>query len=419
MGFSLFLTFKYDLGGQIRDAEALEGVLTRLHGPPTPDPALLRSWNLSYLAGHAPIIRHTLPGGEVDLGGIGWHYTRQLQLFPWLGIASIDYRLSPDEPVIDPLPAYDDIIDWKNRDYIPYLTEMGALGTSLAGHVAIEPGTELDLHTGIITELRAAVARFVEPRHFLYAFHDFRICWIVDRPNITDTTAQQLLWLSDSGDASEDAVAEFFRAGTVEVASSGWSTVIRALELDSDYDTASVLGLLNLVHTHWYACQMWINAHEVTDPQLRAGWRHPDRHILSASQLALAAAYLAETRNLNVMLKDPAMLRVAVNLEAHFEVSKHHETAQARLRALESYSRQLGDYRGEIELRRFQGLFAVSAAASVAALVPALAQVGFSSLHIVTTIVPLAGVWGLFAVDYSPLRKAVTRRYHGRSGPAD
>ena len=416
MGISLFVPFKYDLGGQIRDVERLEGILTRLHGPSTPDPALLRSWNLSYLAGHAPIIRHTLPEGRVGLGGVAWRYTRQLQLFPWLGIASINYRLSSDEAVADLLRVYDDIIDWKNRDYIPYLDRMGALGVSLSNQVAIEPGTELDLHAGIIIRLREAVARFVEPRPFLYAFHDYRICWIGDRQDLADSTARRLLWLSSTGDTTDDAESTFFRAGTVEVASSGWSTVIRGLTRASDIDTASVLGLLNLIHTHWYVCQMWINAHEVTTAQLRAGWRHADAHVLSASQLALAAAYLAETRNLNVMLKDPEMLRVAEDLEAHFEVSKHHDTAQARLRALESHTRQLGDYRSEVELRRFQGLFAISAAASVAALVPALAQIGFSTTHVITTVVPLAGIWALFAVDYSPLRRSIARGYRRLSG---
>ena len=104
-------------------------------------------------------------------------------------------------------------------------------------------------------------------------------------------------------------------------------------------------------------------------------------------------------------LKDPGLLRVANFLEACMEVRKHRATAMSRLRALENHSRQLADYKSEVELRRFQALFAISAAAGVASLVPALAQVGFSYIHMVTTIIPLLGLWGLFAIDFAVVKR--------------
>ncbi|MFJ1611040.1 hypothetical protein ACIOHS_48365 [Streptomyces sp. NPDC088253] len=111
------------------------------------------------------------------------------------------------------------------------------------------------------------------------------------------------------------------------------------------------------------------------------------------------------------MLKDPALLRVAEYLEASLKVRRHKQTAISRLHALENHSRQLADYNSETELRRFQALFAISAAAGTAGLVPALAQVGFSLVHVATTVTLLLGFWALFAVDFAAVRRRFgTRR---------
>jgi hypothetical protein len=52
---SVYVPFKYDLGGNIPDTDRLRATLHRLHGEPQVDAAVLRSWNLSYLAGLATV----------------------------------------------------------------------------------------------------------------------------------------------------------------------------------------------------------------------------------------------------------------------------------------------------------------------------------------------------------------------------
>ena len=51
---SVYVLFKYDLGGNISDTTRLRATLHRLHGEPHVDAAVLRSWILSYLAGQTP-----------------------------------------------------------------------------------------------------------------------------------------------------------------------------------------------------------------------------------------------------------------------------------------------------------------------------------------------------------------------------
>lgn len=405
-GISVFLTFKYDLGGSIADTDGLSAVLRGLIGEPQVDAVLLRSWNLSYLAGHAPVQWCELPEGETRLSGVRWTYVRRLRVYPWLGVASVDYVLSCTQRQPDLSGFYDDLVTWKNQDYLPYLQASEALNDSLRyqlPHSHEQVGT--DLHGTVIRGLQRAVAPLVGPRPFLYAFHDFRLCFIGTESELPEDLIRRLLWLSTRvlGLDAKGAV-DLQRFGELEIASSGWSTVIRSRSGVSEGQIDVIITLLNLIHAQWFVCQLWINAHNLRGQARNSEWQLANAHVLSANQLALAQD-LSEVENLNVMLKDPGLLRVANFLEEHMEVRKHRETAMSRLRALENHSRQLADYKSDVELRRFQALFAISAAAGVASLVPALAQVGFSKIHSITTMLPLFGLWGLFAIDFTVVRR--------------
>jgi len=423
-GISVFLTFKYDLGGSIADTGRLSAVLRGLIGEPQVDAVLLRSWNLSYLAGHAPVLWCELPEGETWLSGVRWTYIRHLRVYPWLGVASVDYLLSCTQRQPDLSSFYDDLVAWKNQDYLPYLHACEALNDYLRYQLPhSRDQADVDLHGTLIRGLQRAVAPLVEPRPFRYAFHDFRLCFIGTESELPDDRIRPLLWLStqvmglDVGGA-----VELERFGDLEIASSGWSTIIRVRSGVPEAQIDVILTLLNLIHAQWFVCQLWINAHNLRGRARNSEWELANAHILSANQLALAQD-LSEVENLNVMLKDPGLLRVANFLEGRMEVRKHRASAMSRLRALENHSRQLADYKSDVELRRFQALFAISAAAGVASLVPALAQVGFSEVHSITTLVPLLGLWGLFAIDFTMVRRRWrARREHIRAdrepGPA-
>jgi len=409
---SVYVPFKYDLGGNIPDTDRLRATLHRLHGEPQVDAAVLRSWNLSYLAGHAPVLWCRLSEGTARLAGAEWSYSRRIRVFPWLGVASVDYTFTTtaatatSEAALDLTAFYDDLVAWKNADYIPYLDDCGALTSDLQLRLPRTSPTSArsDLHGTLIRDLRQAVSGLVEQRPFNYAFHDFRLCFIGPPDVILADRIWSLLWLTPSGTRASDEEIEYHRFADLDIASSGWSTVI-VCDADSSQDQVDlILTLVNLIHAQWYICQLWINAHNLRGGTNSSEWQLADAHVLSANQLALAQD-LSEIENLNVMLKDPGLLRVANFLEARMEVGKHRATAMSRLRVLENHSRQLADYKSEVELRRFQALFAISAAAGVASLVPALAQVGFSYIHTVTTVIPLFGLWGLFAIDFAVVKR--------------
>ncbi|MEU7058159.1 hypothetical protein [Streptomyces sp. NPDC046197] len=411
-GLRVFVPFKYDLGGTVVDTRCLAEVLEAQHGEVVVDTTLLRSWNLSYLAGHAPVLSCTLPGGEAVLAGAKWSFDCRMRVYPWLGVVSVDFTFALNEGTADIERFYDDLVEWKNRDYLPYLHQCDAFSDHL--HLHIPPGLRSgasDVYGSAVRALRHAASGIIEPRPFCYAFHDFRLCFIGGLGDLPDERARGLLWLSGSGSVTlGDGLADSLDFRGLEVASSGWSTVIRAEPETIASEADTVTTLLNLVHAQWYVCQLWINAHDLRGQQGSAGQRLADAHILSANQTALVQD-LSEIDNLDVMLKDPALLRVAEYLETNLKVRRHKETAMSRLHALENHSRQLADYNNEAELRRFQALFAISAAAGTASLVPALAQVGFTPVYVVATVIPLLCLWAMFAVDFTAVRRWLRTRH--------
>ncbi|MFJ8755137.1 hypothetical protein ACIREO_38410 [Streptomyces sp. NPDC102441] len=405
------MPIKYDLGGTIADTRRLMEVVQARHGTVDVDMTMLRSWNLSYLAGHAPVLSCALPGGDAVLAGAKWSFGCRMRMYPWLGVVSVDYTFTLTEGVAEIERFYDDLVEWKNRDYLSYLERCRALSENLDLRIPSNVrSSALESHGSAVRALRVAVAGIIEPRPFCYAFHDFRLCFIGDLDNLPDERVRQLLWLSERVDAlPEDGLAEPLGFRGLEVASSGWSTVIRGEPGAIAAEAETVTTLLNLVHAQWFVCQLWINAHDLRGPQGSTGGRLAGAHVLAANQTALVQD-LSEIDNLDVMLKDPVLLRVAEYLEKNLKVRRHKETAMSRLHALENHSRQLADYNNETELRRVQVLFAISAAAGIASLVPSLTDVGFTLLHVVATVIPLLGFWALFAVDFTGVRRRFRTR---------
>lgn len=406
----VFVPLKYDLGGTIVDTRRLMQVLSARHGTVTVDSALLRSWNLSYLARHTPVLSCRLSGGEATLAGATWSFTSRMRVYPWLGVVSVDYMFTLREGRVDVERFYDDLVEWKNRDYLPYLEQCGALSHSLDLQIPSHlRSATAEAHGSAVRALRQAAAAIIEPRPFCYAFHDFRVCFLGDPGDLSDDRVRRLLWLSAEAAAPEGRLADPLPFRGLEIVSSGWSTVIRATPGVLTAEAETVTTLLNLVHAQWYVCQLWINAHDLRGQEEAAGWRLADAHVLSANQTALVHD-LSEIDNLDVMLKDPALLRVAEYFETNLKVRRHKETAMSRLHALENHARQLADHNNETELRRFQALFAISAAAGTVSLIPDLTQAGFTAAHVLATVLPLLGLWALFAVDFTVVRRRLDRR---------
>jgi hypothetical protein len=58
--------FMYDLGGRVKNIDGLRHALVELYGSVEVDQAATRSWNLSYLAGHTPVVRCRLTEGSTQ-----------------------------------------------------------------------------------------------------------------------------------------------------------------------------------------------------------------------------------------------------------------------------------------------------------------------------------------------------------------
>jgi hypothetical protein len=408
----VYVPFKYDLGGRVGDISRVVGVLTGLCKAVEVDQAVARSWNLSYLARHPPVLRCPLPGGTVEWAGAEWNYERTLRLYPDLGVLSIDYGYEVRRGKPNILAFYDGLVSWKNSDYLPYLGQFGVKFDGLAtGTVPASAVPVQDLHAGLVSTLRASLRPYVTPRPELYIFHDFRVCFI-DRGSALDgRTVQSLLWLTPSTavDHAVEGVAQD-EYGPVEILSTGWSTVLRTKSAAAGPETTTSLSLLNLIHAQWFLCQAWTSIYDKDffdddgDVGVRVG-----PHELTRCQLLLARD-LTEVGNLDLMLKDPNLLRAARTLERSFGVMEHRTTAERRLRVLENHSRALSQFVNEREVRRLQILFSISAAGVVAGLIPALVIAQADLLLTFLTTATVVVLWLGFAINFA----AMLRRFGGR-----
>jgi ribosomal protein S18 acetylase RimI-like enzyme len=256
--------FMYDLGGRVKNIDGLRRTLAELYGSVEVDQAATRSWNLSYLAGHTPVVRCRLTGGAAQFADSEWRYERILKIFPWLGVLSIDYLFESRGTETNISTFYDRLVEWKNADYLPYLQECGAFTDELAAHTAFTSSVlTQDLHASLVRQLRLRVQPYINPRPAMYAFHDFRVCFI-DHGSLLDASLVQcLLWLTvpEAANGTFEHV-EGVQHGSVEIVSTGWSTVLRTDMRTAGAEVTEIMSLLSLVHAQWYICQLWINVYD-------------------------------------------------------------------------------------------------------------------------------------------------------------
>lgn len=398
----VYVTFKYDLGGRVTDADGLRAALRDLCGTIEMDEASARSWNLSYLSRHSPVLKSPLAGGTASLAGANWHYERTLRIFPWLGVMSLDYEFNAAEGCVDLAAFYDALVEWKNSDYLPYLKKSGAMTGELASHTASAASqtTARDLHSDLVLELRVRLLPYIHPRPAMYAFHDFRVCFIGKPDSFNVNVVESLLWLTHPNAVSDiEKPISYVSFGKIKLTSTGWSTVCLTGPGADESDLLKILSLMSLIHAQWFVCQLWINVYDLDVIGGESEQQLVNIEELSACQLSLAHD-LTEVGNLNIMLKDPSLLRVARSLEISFEVLEHRKAAEQRLRLLESYSRDIAEIARERSFTRLQILFSLSAAGTIAALIPALAQIKFAIWFTVATLAMLVVLWLGFVVKH-------------------
>lgn len=421
----VFVPFQFDLGGPVTFDDALVARLEAV-GRCEISPVETRSFNISYLSRHAPIIRMPLPDISIRLVDIDWKVGRRLVIYPWLGTVSLSYYFQPDgsQPQQDQvLHFYDELIELINGDYLPYLDKHRQMTLALRIKTGYVPGAAAnELRMGAtIDKLREIIAPSIaKPRPTTYHFMNFRLLyvWPVDaRDDVDPTLLQALLNLrctpsplasARAPDPALDVRAErplVTDLGTVW--SNGWVSVALVASADAiegeTTPTRIFQGTLNLCHAQWFLCHIWISIYlDVIGGQEDRIWSRPMMHDVT-TQLHYLERDLSDVANVDLMLRDPFLIQLSQFFADRLKLRQHLEDARSRLDLLATYLRgQL-----EIEARRaaakLEMLFAFSAAAAVAALIHPLWPLWPLKTVAVTAVLLSLVVFVLF----SPMRRWV------------
>jgi hypothetical protein len=418
----IYVPFKYDLGGRIADIPLFLERMAESLAPLERDPAAARSFNLSYLASHPSVLRADLDGTQIQLGSQQYSVARRLRIYPWLGVVSLDHLFEPadgDELSQDDLLRfYDRLVQLKNEDYLTYLDESGAMTEGLrerTGYAGPLASKRLELAHYVQMVRDAAASSELSHRDGrrpgIYAFHDFRLVFALeDQSDLSPTLIHALTNLAPSPDdlVSGSPPPELAWGRGFEVHSSGWVTVVFSnpvADPGCDVKLETVLSLFSLCHAQWFLCQAWLYIYEGTGAT--AAVRRQRLGEPSNDQLLLTQD-LTEIGNLDVMLKDPELIRLAQFFVGALGIERHREAARQRLEVLTSFYQKMVDYRTGRDAQRLQLLFSFSAAAAVAALVPPLASL--QEPYAVFTVVVAIGLWAAFTINFVVVIARLRRR---------
>lgn len=405
---AIYVPFRYDLGGRVVAYDRLLDALREQFTDVGIDAAATRSFNLSYLAHHTPVLKADVSDIEVILDGCSYEVDRRVTIHPWLGAASVDCYFLPKAPLSPEhvLRFYDELVNWKNEDYLPYLDRAGQMTAALrerSGYGA-NPGW-----AGPIAEqvdaLRQLTRDLIEPRPARYEFHDFRVVVMSSGALPSADEIEALLRLEPNAVHSSELNSRTpeVTLGNVTCWSSGWATWIHTTGTDVSA-ARELVGLLDLVHAQWFLCQCWIYVFDADDrlDQPGNGGQLERLRDLANSHLLLGRD-LTEIDNLDLMLKDPARIRAATYLIERFGVERHRAAAGDRLKLLEHFHTEQMAYQSTRDAQRLQLLFSISAAAAVAALIPAVASI--EGLYAVTTLVFALLLWVGFVFNFAVLAR--------------
>jgi hypothetical protein len=378
----ILVPFQFDLGGSLRFDEELIDSLASI-GDLELSPVKTRSFNVSYLSRNSPILRVTLKTLPLHVAGVDWNVSRWLSLYPWLGTASLNYYFKPAQTVSSArlLRFYDALIKLIDDDYLPYLEDHDQMSLALQLKTGYDRSKTPPscLHMGeTINQLRLTIEpSIMKPRPRIYYFMNFRVLYFWTSESDQDVDHHLLAALLDlrrlasrhPADKQADLMSEIG-----QIWSNGWVTASIVHESDHSEDAEMssvdvVQAAFGLCHAQWFLCQIWISIYTevITDED----WQNWSRATVQkyTDHLYALERDLTEVANLDVMLRDPRLIRLSRFFLERLGVSRHLEDAKTRVALLTQY------LRGHLEIQtsraagRLQILFAFSAAAAVAGLV--------------------------------------------------
>lgn len=398
----IYVPIKFDLGGVIDNVWAVMPVLERFGevSIDAVDDKDARSYNISYLATHPPVVKIHVGESQVRLRDVTWTVTTELVVHSGLGVVSVDLRFGePSRPIVDDdlRRFYDDQVAANNVDYFEYLDAFGVLSENLASYRRSAAANRTSksgwLAAPYVVRLRAALlgSAAFRPREHCYPFQNMRQFFVLSHPDPTAVTGpgaserdgtliDALLGLTArtprQGASLAAPVWPELHVEDVVVLSSGWSTVavVRAPKLTDALDV--VQEMYGQIHAQWFFCQLWVGMDPADrEDELLVGGPggSSDQRVayLARTQMQLAHG-LAEIGNVDLMFRDPVRVAVAHYLIESLRVRSHAEAAQRRLELVRASLEQVSNLRTASFERRLQLLFAITAIAGVVSLYPAV-----------------------------------------------
>lgn len=376
----ILVPFQFDLGGPVHFNLKLIDSLKTL-GPCELSPVKTRSFNISYLSRNSPVLRVSLPELSLPVAGIDWKVSRWLMLYPWLGTVSMNYYFEPGQPAttLPLLQFYDALIGLIDEDYLPYLDSHDEMSLALR----LKTGYDRDkappsrLHMGAtIDQLRLAIDPNIKHRPTTYYFMNFRVLYFWTSESSEDIDHHLLAGLLNlrhlpswrPTEKQADLVTEIG-----QIWSNGWVTASVLHPADHRGEEVQPIEVLQaafgLCHAQWFLCQIWISIYTevVTDKR----WQSWSRATVQryADHLYSLERDLAEVANLDVMLRDPRLIRLSRFFLERLGVSRHLDDAKTRVSLLTQFLRGRLEIQTSRAAGRLQVLFSLSAAAAIAGLV--------------------------------------------------
>ncbi|MGW0433297.1 hypothetical protein ACWDV4_12270 [Micromonospora sp. NPDC003197] len=400
----IYIPIKFDLGGVIDDVWEVMPVLERFGevSIDAVDDKDARSYNISYLATHPPVVTIKVGTSRVRLRDITWSVATELVVYSGLGVLSVDLRFSAPSRLAtddDLRRFYDDQVAANNVDYFEYLADVGVLSKNLASYRSSAEANKAS-HSGwraapYVTRLRAALlgSPAFRPREHCYPFQNMRQFFVLRHADPIEVTgphaAEDESRLLDSllgltartpRQGASLAAPEWpqLNIEDVVVQSSGWSTVAVVGEVRLTDALDVVQEMYGQMHAQWFFCQLWVGVDPADreDELLLTGPGGASDHRvahLARTQMQLAHG-LAEIGNVDLMFRDPVRVTVAHFLIESLRVRRHAEAAQRRLELVRASLEQVSNLRTSSFERRLQLLFAITAIAGVVSLYPALSS---------------------------------------------
>jgi hypothetical protein len=377
----ILVPFQFDLGGPVDiDQELIDGL--KDIGPYAFSPVRTRSFNISYLSRNSPIVRVSLDDLSLHIVGIDWKVSRWLLLYPWLGTVSLNYYFEPEQTASSTqlLQFYDALIKLIDEDYLSYLDEHGQMTDALRFKTEYDSQnvspSRLDMGV-TIKRLRSAIEPSIkQPRPTTYYFMNFRFLYFWTSASSKDIDHHLLAALLDlrhlpswrPTDKQPDLMSEIG-----QIWSNGWVTASVLHPSDSRDEELQPIDVLQaafgLCHAQWFLCQIWISTYMkvVTDKN----WQSWSRATVQkyTDHLYSLERDLTEVANLDVMLRDPRLIRLSQFFLEQLGVSRHLDDAKTRVSLLTQYLRGHLEIQTSRAASRLQVLFSFSAAAAIAGLV--------------------------------------------------